>query len=156
MASEKSAALKNRVRLGLQELGVQNILFRNAIARRLGINVADMECLGYLFNRRQASPTELAQHTGLSSGATTAMLDRLERAGLIERRPNPADRRGTLIHFRPVRPEIVVSWFASSGKAQAKLLDGYSDRDLAVIADFFEKSVEMWEQERSKLTGKSN
>ena len=40
-----------------------------------------MECRGLLFRNRLASPTELARHTGLSSSATTAMLDRLERAG---------------------------------------------------------------------------
>ena len=71
------------------------VLFRNMVSERLGVNVTDMECLGLLYNKDLATPSELARYTGLGSGATTAMLDRLEKSGLIERRPNPDDRRGT-------------------------------------------------------------
>ncbi|MCB9454334.1 MAG: MarR family transcriptional regulator, partial [Anaerolineaceae bacterium] len=121
------------------------------VAKRLGINATDMECLSLLFHKKLATPTELAAHTGLSSGATTAMLDRLERAGMIERKPNPEDRRGTLVSVRQVRPEVIVSWFASAGQAQDKLLAGFADEALMVIADFLEKSAQLWEEERQKL-----
>lgn len=47
----------------------------------------------------ELSPTELMRATMLSSGGMTKRLDRLVRAGLVERRPDPADRRGTLVRL---------------------------------------------------------
>jgi DNA-binding MarR family transcriptional regulator len=92
--------LEKQVILGAREYGISSVLFRNAIGSKLGVNVTDMECLGLLFFKGIATPTELSRYTGLTSGSTTAMLDRLGKAGLIERKPNPNDRRGTLIVIR--------------------------------------------------------
>lgn len=116
-----------------------------------GLNVTDMECLRFLFAKGIASPTELAKHTGLTSGATTAMLDRLEKAGLIERRPNPADRRGFLIAPAKASAEKAASWFESARKAQDKLISSYSAQELEIIADVFERFTKLWDNERGKL-----
>ena len=143
--------LKNRVILGAREYGITTLLFRHVIAERLGVNVTDMECLGLLFFKGLATPSELARHTGLTSGATTAMLDRLEQGGLIERRPNPQDRRGTLIVLLDSGAQKVAPWFKSVRKAQNDLVSSYSESQLALIAGFFERSVKMWEDERKLL-----
>src|SRR6185312_194532 len=97
MSQSAKQSLEQQVLLAAREYGVSTTLFRNAVGARLGVNVTDMECLALLFFKGIATPTELSKHTSLSSGATTAMLDRLERAGMILRRPNPDDRRGSLI-----------------------------------------------------------
>src|SRR5688572_32999449 len=89
--------LKRRALTAVAEYGAQLTQFRNAMNESLGFNGTDMECLRLLFQKGIATPSELSRYIGLTSGATTAMLDRLENAGLIERRPNPDDRRGTLI-----------------------------------------------------------
>ena len=64
------------------------MLFRHAIGEKLGVGVTDMECLGLIFLKGLATPSELALYTGLTSGSTTAMLDRLEKRNLIKRQPN--------------------------------------------------------------------
>ncbi len=110
-----------------------------------------MECLRLLFLKGVASPSELARHTGLTSGATTAMLDRLEKAGLIERRPNPDDRRGTLIAPAESSAEKAASWFESARKAQDELISSYSEEELVIISDVFERFAKLWDQEREKL-----
>jgi DNA-binding MarR family transcriptional regulator len=151
MAKPTKADLKRRVILGAREYGIQSVLFRNLVGDRLGVNVTDMECLGLLFHRGIASPSELARHTGLSSGATTAMLDRLEAAGLIGRRPNPDDRRGTLIALARAGQEKVGPWFDSVRRAQDALVSSYSQKELEIIAGFFERFSNLWEAERRKL-----
>ena len=83
--------------MAARDQGVSSVLFRNAIGRKLGQSVTDNECLSFLMIKGTATPTELAHYTGLTSGSTTAMLDRLEKAGFISRKPNPEDRRGTLV-----------------------------------------------------------
>jgi DNA-binding MarR family transcriptional regulator len=137
--------------VGAREYGINAVLYRHAVGTVLGLNVTDMDCLGVLFFRGLATPTELSHYTGLSSGATTAMLDRLERSGMIERRPNPRDRRGTLIFIVPEAAERVAPLFASAREAQDALVASYSKEELGVLSDFFSRSVAMWEEERRKL-----
>ncbi len=151
MANSTKTDLKKRALMAVRDYGVQLTLLRNAMGDWLGLNVTDMECLRLLFIKGIATPSELARHTGLTSGATTAMLDRLEKAGLIERRPNPDDRRGTLIAPGKSAAEKVASYFESTRRAQEELVSNYSESELEIIADAFERFTNVWEQERVKL-----
>lgn len=137
--------------MAVRDYGINLTLFRNAVSEWAGLNVTDMECLRLLFLKGVATPSELARHTGLTSGATTAMLDRLEKAGLIERRPNPDDRRGTLVAPAQSASEKAASWFESARKAQDELISSYSESELEIIADVFERFTRLWEQEREKI-----
>ena len=143
--------LKKRALAAVRDYGVNLTLFRNAASESAGVNVTDMECLRLLFLKGTASPSELARHTGLSSGATTAMLDRLEKAGMIERKPNPDDRRGTLIAPAKSSGEKAASWFESARAAQDKLISSYSENELEIISDVFERFSKLWDDERMKL-----
>jgi DNA-binding MarR family transcriptional regulator len=151
MMNSTKAALKKRALMAVRDYGVHLTLFRNAMDEWAGLNTTDMECLRLLFLKGVATPSELARHTGLTSGATTAMLDRLEKAGLIERRPNPDDRRGTLITPGKSSAEKVASWFESARNAQEKLISSYSESELEIIADIFERFTKLWDDERVKL-----
>ena len=143
--------LKVRALNAVRDYGVQLTLFRNAMNEWVGLNATDMECLRLLFLKGVATPSDLARHTGLTSGATTAMLDRLEKAGLIERQPNPDDRRGTLIVPAKSSAEKAASWFESARKAQDELISSYSESELEIISDVFERFSKLWNQEREKL-----
>lgn len=151
MTTSTKADLKKRALTAVAEYGVHLTLFRNAMSEWAGLNVTAMECLRLLFLKGVATPSELARYTGLTSGATTAMLDRLEKAGLIERRPNPNDRRGTLITPVQSAAEKVASWFESARKAQDELISSYSESELEIISDVFERFTKLWDQEREKL-----
>lgn len=143
--------LLKQVILGGRQYGISMVLFRHLIGEKLGINVTDMECLGLLFHKGIATPSELAHYTGLSSGATTAMLDRLEKNNIIKRIPNPADRRGTQIFIVKETANKIAPLFTSIRTAQEKLVASYSKEELAIIAQYFEKSITMWDDERKKL-----
>src|SRR5574339_20505 len=139
MTQSNKMNVKKRALAAVREYGIHLTLFRNAMSEWAGLNVTDMECLRLLFAKGVATPSELARHTGLTSGATTAMLDRLEKAGLIERRPNPDDRRGTLIVPAKSGAKKAASWFESARKAQDELISSYSEEELEIIADVFER-----------------
>jgi len=155
MTIPTKANLKKRALMAVREYGVHLTLFRNAMSEWAGLNPTDMECMRLLFAKGLATPSELARHTGLTSGATTAMLDRLEGAGLIERRPNPDDRRGTLVTPAESAAEKAASWFESARTAQDELISSYSESELEIIADVFERFTKLWDQEREKLRGDS-
>ena len=136
--------LEKQVIMAAQEQGISSVLFRNAIGRKLGLNVTDSECLSLLSIKSISTPTELARYTGLTTGSTTAMLDRLEKARFIRRRPNPDDRRGVLIEMNKEFAETAGPLVAGVQKAHNELLTSYSDKELETIADFltrFTKNV---------------
>ena len=151
MTRSTKTDLKKRAMMAVRDYGVNLTQFRNAMSEWAGLNLTDMECLRLLFLKGIATPSELARHTGLTSGATTAMLDRLEKAGLIERRPNPDDRRGTLIAPAQSSTEKAASWFTSARKVQDELISSYSESELEIISDVFERFTKLWDQEREKL-----
>jgi DNA-binding MarR family transcriptional regulator len=143
--------LKKRALMAMRDYGVNLTQFQGAMTEWAGLNPTDMECLRLLFIKGIATPSQLARHTGLTSGATTAMLDRLEKVGLIERRPNPSDRRGTLITPTKSSSEKVASWFESAREEQNKLISSYSESELEIIADVFERFAKLWSDERMKV-----
>ena len=151
MTESTKIDLKKRALNAVRDYGVHLTLFRNAMNEWAGLNTTDMECLRLLFMKGVSTPSELARQTGLTSGAATAMLDRLEKASLIERRPNPDDRRGTLIVPAKSSAEKVASWFEAARKAQDELISSYSETELEIIADVFERFTKLWDQQREKI-----
>ncbi len=151
MAISSKKDLVKQVNMGAREYGISTVLFRHAVGEILGVNVTDMECLALIFFKGLATPSELAHYTGLTSGATTAMLDRLEKARLIERRPNPQDRRGTLIVLTNERTKEISAMFTSVREGIDGLTSSYSEKELELISKYFQKLVILWEEEREKL-----
>jgi DNA-binding MarR family transcriptional regulator len=148
--------LERQLVMAAREYGISTTLFRNAVGQRLGVNVTDMECLALLFFRGISTPSELSRYTGLSSGATTAMLDRLETAKLIKRQANPDDRRSSLIEVDRSSVETVGPLFAGTRQGQDELVASYSQNELKLIADFFQKFTAVWERGRQQLEQADN
>lgn len=156
MANTEKTDQKRRAMMAVRDYGVNLTHFRNAVSAWAGMNLTDMECLRWLFQKGVATPTELAKFSGLSSGATTAMLDRLEAAGWVERTPNPQDRRGWLISPAKGSAPKVAGWFESARVAQDELLSRYSESEQALIADVFERFSDLWQAEGQKVQRKGN
>jgi DNA-binding MarR family transcriptional regulator len=79
------------------------------------------------------------------------MLDRLEKSRLIERRPNPQDRRGTLIVLTEGAEQRLTDLFGPLREAGATLASSYSENELRTLSDFFEKIAVVWQEQREKL-----
>ncbi len=151
MPLQNTSNLKQQVIIGSRENGISYTLFRNAIGKKLGLNTTDFEGLDLIFFRGVTTPSELSKYTGLSSGSTTAMIDRLEKSGLVMRQANPDDRRGTLVVLDKEAALKVRPLFTSVRVAQNTLLDSYSTEELQVLADYFTKSSAMFEAERQYM-----
>ena len=85
-----------------RELSTTSIFFHQAIAGKLGLNVTDTRCFELMSRYSQGPLTagDLARATGLTTGAVTGILDRLEKAGLVERYRNAIDRRKVFVRPR--------------------------------------------------------
>lgn len=128
--------LPAQVFMAARDQGVSSVLFRRAVSRRLGLSATDSECLSLVSIKGVCTPKELARYTGLTTGSTTAMLDRLEKVGYITRRPNPTDRRGVLVEINQKYTELAMPLVADVQKAHRELISQYSDAELEAIASF--------------------
>lgn len=122
-----------------REYGMSSVMLRNAVSRKLGLNITDMECLSLLSVKGLSSPTELARYTGMTTGAATTMLDRLETAGFITRKPNPNDRRGVVVAVNTLSTKKMGTVFAGAQAAQKSVIESYSPDELQTIVDFLER-----------------
>src|SRR5215468_7232536 len=135
MSSEEALDRLNRL---LRDLSTETILLHQAIADGLGLNVTDHKFLGFLGDAGEPiTAGQLGTLTGLTTGAVTGILDRLEKAGFVRRKRDDKDRRRVLIelNFEKVRRQIFPI-FEKLGKRMSVLAAGYSKRDLATIIDF--------------------
>jgi DNA-binding MarR family transcriptional regulator len=73
--------------------------YRQALSEHVGLGVTETQAVSYLTVHGDRGQNELATDLGLSSGASTALVDRLERQGIAERYPHPSDRRRTLVRL---------------------------------------------------------
>src|SRR5258708_846335 len=82
-----------------REIGARTILFHQAVANIVGVSVTDMKCLDYVDRGGDVTAGDLARLTGLTTGAITAAIDRLEKARLARRERSETDRRKVFIRL---------------------------------------------------------
>jgi DNA-binding MarR family transcriptional regulator len=111
-----------------------------AAAARLGISRSDFRCLDILSRGRALTPGQLASETGLSTGAITALLDRLERAGYIARQRDRHDRRSVLIVPSERSTREVWPIFRGVTRAATRILSRFSLGELESIARFLDEN----------------
>ena len=128
-----------------RDLATAIVTFHEAVARRLGVTAADQRVLGVLGRMGVATPSQLAESTGLTTGAITGIVDRLERAGFAKRAPNPADRRSILVHAcnEEALGKVMGPIFGALTVAMAALRDRYTPTQLEAIYAYLGETTEI-------------
>jgi DNA-binding MarR family transcriptional regulator len=122
-----------------RRMSTRTVVFHAAIAERLGLNPSDHKCADLIWNETgPITAGHLAELTGLSTGAITGVVDRLERAGFVSRVPDAADRRRVVIQCCAGAPDMR-HLFIPMMQGVASLCEGYSDKELALIVGFMQK-----------------
>ena len=147
---ERADRLDDMQRAG-RELSAATILFHQAIADRLGLNPTDHKCLDLLVLKGLTTAGALADMTGLTTGAITGVIDRLEAAGYVRREDDPNDRRRVILRVIPKGYREIGRLFESLSTAVNDLSTRYNDRELATILDFMSRSSQMLQEETRKL-----
>ena len=150
-------AVAGRLDRLLRDLSTETVLLHQAIADRLGLNPTDHKCLGLLLDAgRPVTPGELAALTGLTTGAVTGVVDRLEAAGFVRRTRDPEDRRkvGIEVVFEKVKRQVFPV-FEQLAKRMGVVAGGYKARELEAIVDFLEKGIEVSREFRIRLQGEA-
>jgi DNA-binding MarR family transcriptional regulator len=132
--------------------GNQDSAFDNLAAERLGLNRTDLHCINIIENSGGLTAGELAAEAGLTTGAVTGVIDRLERAGYARRVPDPSDRRR-------VKVEATAKFYARADKIwgplasdwDAALKDGFTGEELERITEFLRATNEVGRRHIDRL-----
>jgi len=135
----------------LRRVNLQGSFFGQTVAIRFGLSESDVEALQVLVDTGAATAGRLSELMGLSSGAVTRVIDRLEQAGYVRRVPDPADRRRVIVELVPEKMAAVDATMARFGAKSASEIGRYSDAELAVINDFLTRMAEVTRDEANAM-----
>ena len=139
-----------------RRISTQTVFLHQAIAQTVGLNATDTKCIDLILSHSERTMTagELSDKTGLTSGAITHILDRLERRRFVKRVRDTQDRRKVLVRVRAKSLEPLVPRYEEVGKAYMALAEEYSDDELAVICDYMERASAISEEEVANVVNR--
>ena len=140
-----------------RELGARSILFHQAIANVAGVSVTDLKCLDYIDRVAEVTAGDLARLTGLTTGAITAAIDRLERAGLARRERSQSDRRKVFIRLcdSPAMARIA-PFYEALARESAQMTSRYTTAELETIKHFCERWIEIMRRQTEAVRASVN
>ena len=132
--------------------GNQDNAFDNLAAERLGVNETDLHCLNIIENSGGLNAGELAARSGLTGGAVTGVIDRLERAGYARRAPDPSDRRRVKLEVTPAFYKAADQiWGPTSADWHSTLAKRFTADELEQITDFLRTTNELGRRHLARL-----
>lgn len=136
-----------------REMSTETIMFHQSVADVLGLHITDHKCLDLIRQYGAMPAGRIAELTGLTTGAVTGIIDRLEKAGYVRRANDPKDRRRTIVE--PIRNKKwerkIEAIFIPLHERMHKLLSSYSDSELDFLLDVLTKTLDQSHQELMNL-----
>jgi DNA-binding MarR family transcriptional regulator len=124
--------------------------FDDEVGRILGLNPADLRSLDWL-SEGPMTASRLAEATGLSAAATTAMIDRLERKGFVVRRRDAGDRRQVLVEMTETGADRVGALYGPLAAEGSPLLARFTTQELEVMRDQLVDMRDVTDRHRARL-----
>lgn len=125
--------------------------FDNAVCELLGINRTDNTALDVIDRAGRMTAGELARGLGLTTGAVTALIDRLEKAGYVRRVLDPTDRRLVLVELTRLTKQTTELIYGPIAREYQQLARRYSVTELELILDFLRRGNAMDENRQARL-----
>lgn len=129
-----------------------SILMHEAIARKAGLSGTDHKYLGLILQKKELTAGDLAQLTGLTTGAVTGLIDRLEKKELVKRQFTKDDRRKVLIVPQEQKAmELMAPLFTELQTKTLELIASFSETELQVIERYFTEAIQIMQDTTQSL-----
>ncbi|MDN0199438.1 MarR family transcriptional regulator [Streptomyces sp. S.PNR 29] len=141
-AKPRPAATPEQALSAMDRLIATHLVGQQEIAQQVGLNVTDLTCFAFVMEAGENLLTagDLAARAHVTTGAVTGILNRLEAAGYIARRPDPTDRRRVRVAAEPAAVARVQAVYAPYYARLAELFADYSPEEVAVLNDWFTRA----------------
>ena len=136
-----------------REMSTQTIMFHQRVADVLGLHITDHKCLDIIYRFGAMPAGKIGEMTGLTTGAVTGIIDRLEEAGYVRRTSDPKDRRRTIVEPTGNKKleRKIEGIFIPLHERMQKLLSSYSDSELGFLLDAMTEILKQTREESEKL-----
>jgi DNA-binding MarR family transcriptional regulator len=121
--------------------------FNEGLAKKLKLSRTDMRCLDLIGRLGPLTAGRLAEESGLTTGAVTFILDRLEEAGMVTRRRDTEDRRRVWVEMVPAAQERLEGLQQPVAEDMRRLAQQFKEDELAVVRDFMRQAKEVFERQ---------
>lgn len=141
-----------QVRKLSQHHAYTSLQMHETVARKAGLSGTDHKYLGFLLQKGEMTAGELANLTGLTTGAITGLIDRFEKKKLLKRQFAEDDRRKVIIV--PNTKNIMALFeplYKDFRKKSEQLIASFSGKELKIIETYFEKAIEIMNETTQKL-----
>jgi DNA-binding MarR family transcriptional regulator len=142
MATDGGGSSEDMVTAG-RAIGHASSMLTSAVAERLGLHPTSWECLSLLFEHGPVTAGRLAELTGLTTGAVTGLIDRLETAGYVRRRRDAGDRRRVIVELVPSALPSVLPLFEPMLADMRALHARYGEAELAAMVECLEGAADI-------------
>ncbi len=132
-----------------------NEVFDEAARTRLGVNATDLRSLDIIQRLDGVTAGELAREAGLTTGAVTSVIDRLERAGYVERESDPNDRRKVLVKMTPAAFEAVYSIWGPETQDYIEQMSSLPRQQLEAFIAFMREANEIQRKHLDRIRGEN-
>ena len=139
MAQPTRAELIARLQADVAEAVSDGVALQEALADRLGLTISDLRAITLLMRKGTVATHELADAAGLTSGAATRMVDRLERAGWVERFMDARDRRRVLVVMKKTRRGEIGEVYAEMSHSWISALSDKTEAELETVLEIFDR-----------------
>lgn len=116
--------------------------YRRRLAQQYGLSVTELRALSQIAESADATPRHLAEQLDLTSGSVTGLLDRLEGAGLVHRRPHPQDRRSVQVELTESGRATMAVVYARFQTSLLVAAEGLPAESVAAVNRFIELAAE--------------
>lgn len=147
--------LIKQIRKLVQQYAYNSIQMHEAVARKAGFSGTDHRYLGFLIERGQMTAGELANLTGLTTGAITGLVDRFEKKNLVKRKFDKDDRRKVIIepNIKNIM-ELFEPLYKDFRSKSQKLTASFTEKEIEIIRIYLTKANEIMVDTAKKLTTK--
>lgn len=134
-------------------MSAQGVLLSSAVAERVGLSSSDLECLDFIVMAGvdALTPSQLVAATGLTSGAITGLVDRLEKAGYVRREADSSDRRKVRILPCVERVSQLAVYYERLAQRTEAVWAQFSEEQLRTVLDFARQSTRVSAEEVANI-----
>ncbi|MGS2761185.1 MarR family winged helix-turn-helix transcriptional regulator [Sinomicrobium sp. M5D2P9] len=138
-----------------QQYAYVSIQMHETIARKAGFSGTDHKYLGFFLQKGKLTAGELADLTGLTTGAVTGLIDRFEKKNLVKRQFDKSDRRKVIIVPDPEKIMALLEPFYKEFQMETeKLIASFSNEDLQTMETYFRKAIALMNKTKTNFTNK--
>lgn len=152
MSNPPGESIIQRFRQASRAYSDASIIMHETIARKAGLTGADHKYLGLILQKKELTAGELAKLSGLTTGAVTGLIDRLEKRKLIKRQFVKEDRRKVVIVAEEQNArDLLGPLFAELQAKTLELIASFTEAELQVIEKYFSEAVQIMKETTHKL-----